>query len=211
MNFSRDRRARSAFTLIELLTVIAIIVVLMGLLFPAITAVKEQAKKTQAKNDLTQIVNAIRAFYTEYGQYPCGAQTGADANDYVAADDNTQNILMDVLRVPSATNGNVTTYNPRQVVFVDAPVAKDPVNPKNGIGGSGRWYDPWGNAYRVKIDNNYNNQLLNPYSANAGFATLNTGVIAWSIGKDKGGAVAGTAAQGDKNTGTYADDVLSWQ
>src|SRR5437879_5325318 len=49
----------SAFTLIELLVVIAIIAILIGLLFPAFRAVQNQAKQTQAKNDLTQIVNAV--------------------------------------------------------------------------------------------------------------------------------------------------------
>jgi len=63
-------QGRHAFTLIELLVVIAIIAVLIGLLFPAFRAVQDQAKKTQAKNDLTQIVNAVNAFYTDYGKYP---------------------------------------------------------------------------------------------------------------------------------------------
>ena len=27
-------------------------------------------QKTQAKNDLTQIVNAVNAYYTDYGKYP---------------------------------------------------------------------------------------------------------------------------------------------
>ena len=74
---SRDRRnalQRShharAFTLIELLVVIAIIAILIGLLFPAFRAVQDQARRTQAKNDLTQIVNAVNAYYTDYGKYP---------------------------------------------------------------------------------------------------------------------------------------------
>ena len=50
--------------------VIAIIAVLIGLLFPAFRAVQDQAKRTQAKNDLTQIVNAVNAYYTDYGKYP---------------------------------------------------------------------------------------------------------------------------------------------
>src|SRR5881628_1243561 len=68
-----------AFTLIELLVVIAIIAILVGLLFPAFKAVQDQAKRTQAKNDLTQIVNAVNAFYTEYGRYPTSATTDASA------------------------------------------------------------------------------------------------------------------------------------
>src|SRR5205814_6419295 len=65
----RSHQAR-AFTLIELLVVIAIIAILIGLLFPAFRAVQDQAKRTQAKNDLTQIVTAVNAYYTEYGKYP---------------------------------------------------------------------------------------------------------------------------------------------
>ena len=33
--------------------------------FPAFKAVQNQARSTQAKNDLTQIVNAVNAFYTD--------------------------------------------------------------------------------------------------------------------------------------------------
>src|SRR5882762_8190385 len=67
----------NAFTLIELLVVIAIIAILIGLLFPAFKAVQNQARQTQAKNDLTQIVNAVNAFYTDYGKYPI-TTSGAD-------------------------------------------------------------------------------------------------------------------------------------
>ncbi len=66
-----------AFTLIELLVVIAIIIILAGLLFPAFQGVQQQARRTQAKNDLTQIVTAVNAFYTEYGKYPINGATEA--------------------------------------------------------------------------------------------------------------------------------------
>ncbi len=49
---------------------IAIIAILMGLLFPAIIAAKNTARKAQAKNDESQIVTAVKMFYTDYGQYP---------------------------------------------------------------------------------------------------------------------------------------------
>ena len=72
MEMNRPRAA--AFTLIELLVVIVIIAVLMGLAFPVFSSIQNQAKKTQAKNDLTQIVTAVNAFYTEYGKYPLPCQ-----------------------------------------------------------------------------------------------------------------------------------------
>ncbi|PYJ68765.1 MAG: hypothetical protein DME75_12365, partial [Verrucomicrobia bacterium] len=40
----QERRSHCAFTLIELLVVIAIIAILIGLLFPAFSAVQNQAK-----------------------------------------------------------------------------------------------------------------------------------------------------------------------
>src|SRR5207244_12604209 len=72
--FHRNALKRShqapAFTLMELLVVIAIIAILIGLLLPAFRAVQNQAKQTQAKYYLTQIVDVVTAFYTDYGRYP---------------------------------------------------------------------------------------------------------------------------------------------
>ena len=197
------QKDQHAFTLIELLVVIAIIAILIGLLFPAFSAVQDQAKRTQAKNDLTQIVNAVNAFYTEYGKYPL---VTADAIYGPAA--NPNNTLFNVLR------GIDTTNNPRQIVFISPPDVKDPGNPRSGIGTAagnlGQYFDPWGTPYVIKIDGNYDNQLANPYLLNAGGTNLTIGVIAWSFGKDGlSGSVPGPAA--DKNAGTADDDVISWQ
>ena len=60
------------------------------------------------------------------------------------------------------------------------------------------------------MDNNYNGTLENPYSSNAGFNPIQQGALAWSVGKDLAGAVAATGG-GDKKTGTFDDDVISWQ
>jgi len=56
------------FTLIELTVVILTIAILMELVFTAGQGALDRARKTQAKNDVTQIVMAINAFYTEYGR-----------------------------------------------------------------------------------------------------------------------------------------------
>ncbi len=202
------RNGARGFTLIELLVVITIIAILMALLFPAFRGVQDQAKRTQAKNDLTQIVTAVNAFYTEYGQYPCDTQFGT-GTDYFAADDDPNNALFDILR-GDPTNGRVQTYNPKAIQFLQPTIAKDPASPRSGIGGNGRFYDPWGDTYRILIDNDYSGSVKNPYSQHAGFDPIQLGVIAWSIGKDAAGATTATSG-GDKNTGTYDDDVISWQ
>ena len=190
------------FTLIELLVVIAIIAVLLGLAFPVFQGVLDRARNVQAKNDVTQIVTAVNAFYTEYGKYPL-----VTADTIISGASTPSNAaLFNVLRGLDATN------NPRQIVFISPPDVKNPANPRSGIGtttGAGQYYDPWGTPYLVEIDGDYDNQIANPYTANAGAAPLRIGVIAWSLGKDKAGATA--AASGDKKTGTYKDDVISWQ
>ena len=204
-----DAKSRGGFTLIELLVVIAIIAILIALLFPAFTGVQDQAKRTQAMNDIAQIVTAVNAFYTEYGQYPCDAQTGNDGADFFADDDNANNTLFDILR-GDPKNGNVQIYNPKAIAFFQPTIAKDLAHPRSGIGGNGKLYDPWGSCYRVRMDNNYSGAVENPYSWNAGFNPIQLGVIAWSIGKDLDGAKIATGGC-DKKMGTCSDDVISWQ
>jgi prepilin-type N-terminal cleavage/methylation domain-containing protein len=203
-NPRRERRSHRAFTLIELLVVIAIIAILVGLLFPAFKAVLNQARQTQAKNDLTQIVNAVNAFYTEYGKYPLATDDSTITNN---AD------LFYTLRAISAGANLNNAVNTRQIVFINPPYVKNDTagNRRSGVSPTdGQYYDPWGTRYVVKIDGNYDNQLANPYSLNAGPTTLAIGVIAWSFGTDgQSGSVPGPAA--DKNAGNAADDVISWQ
>jgi hypothetical protein len=164
----------------------------------------DRSRRAQAKNDLTQLVTAINAFYTEYGQYPVAAQNGADAADYVGANDANEAAVIDTLRVP--TPSSPPTLNPRAIVFLNLLTAKSTTKPVSGVGTTiHAWYDPWGSAYRFKIDNNYNSTLTNPYTANAGTTSLTIGCIGWSLGKDLGGG------SGDKNTTTAKDDVISWQ
>jgi prepilin-type N-terminal cleavage/methylation domain-containing protein len=195
----------SAFTLIELLVVMAIIAILIGLLFPAFRAVQDQAKRTQAKNDLTQIVNAVNAFYTDYGRYPL---VTADTT-YGPAGTTANNPLFNVLRAQDTTN------NPRQIVFINPPYVKAPANPRSGIATQATtingisvaindYVDPWGTPYNVAIDGGYDNQLTNAYAANtgAGPLSLSIGVIAWSWGRDQ--------VQGTTNFNA-SDDVISWQ
>jgi prepilin-type N-terminal cleavage/methylation domain-containing protein len=203
-----DAQRRAAFTLIELLVVISIIVILLGLFFPAFQGVQNQAKKIQAKNDLTQIVTAVNAFYTEYGRYPTTSTA-----DVTLGSSPTNDQLFDVLR-NNTTGGNsstVASLNPRQIVFLSLPDAKDQTNPRNGIKiSNGQFYDPWGIAYDVRIDSDYDNSVPNPYSQNAGSSPLRDGVIAWSFGKDtQSQSLPGPAP--NKNTGTNSDDVISWQ
>src|SRR3954471_12777583 len=66
----RDRHERSAFTLIELLLVMVILVVLAAVVVPKFTGRSEQARLTAAKTDISAIGGAIAQFEGHHGPYP---------------------------------------------------------------------------------------------------------------------------------------------
>src|SRR6266496_6207429 len=167
----QQKRLCRAFTLIELLVVIAIIAILIGLLFPAFRAVQDQAKRTQAKNDLTQIVNAVNAFYTEYGKYPLAAGIMVDTTfGPGGSPTDNENLFRELRACPNPPTGSCLSsaqINTRQIVYVSPPDVKDAASPRSGIGTAagnrGQYFDPWSNNYTVRIDGEYNNQVTNPY------------------------------------------------
>jgi prepilin-type N-terminal cleavage/methylation domain-containing protein len=77
MSVLRNKSPR-AFTLIELLTVIAIIGILAGIIIPTTGAVRTAAKKAQTKSQFAQWTNAFVLYKQEYGYYPTIGTDGTD-------------------------------------------------------------------------------------------------------------------------------------
>ena len=66
----RTDRRRFAFTLIELLLVMVILVVLAAVVVPRFTSRSEQARFTAARTDIANLETALDAFEVDCGRFP---------------------------------------------------------------------------------------------------------------------------------------------
>jgi len=119
----RPFRFRQAFTLVELLVVISIIALLMGVLLPALSRVRRQAKSTVCKNNLRQMALATMLYAQDNDDrlpYAWGVSHNANTNNFQTllipyvlkdkfnADRNTENsdFARNVFRCPTRLKEN---------------------------------------------------------------------------------------------------------
>ena len=174
------KRKLSAFTLIELLIVIVIIAILASVAFPVTALVMEQARKAEAKNEVTNLVNAIKMYELEYGKLPFQAGEGGESDLEM---DTFQDSIISVL-----AGYNVDGLNPRLKPFYEGMTAKnaDASNqkPAGGLFGSDEQLqlaDPQGNEYFITIDSNYDN-IIQDLPGSEG-DDVRTKVAVWTRGK----------------------------
>lgn len=132
------------FSLIEILVVIAIIAILAALLMPAITTVRNNAKKAQAKAQMNAIMTAIKTYESTYGVMPVTSLNWADypASSLAIYYTNYNNLMNALTNVPDGSNS-------RKIRFLDVP---------NNYTSTG-YIDPWTNKYQIYIDTDYNGSL----------------------------------------------------
>jgi prepilin-type N-terminal cleavage/methylation domain-containing protein len=220
----------AAFTLIELLTVIAIIAILMGLLFPVIGSAKDNARRASAAAAVRNIVNACKNYYGDYGKFPpYTAALGGNSSFYSYGDiaagscTVTNENLFDILRAISRNANNNNAMNTRQVKYFEMKIASDVNNPRDGFidgsqfvsGTPGQLMDPWGAQYCVVLDASETGtiDMSSFFSDLAGLQNVvRYSAAAFSMGKDNKRGGTGYQGQLRKPGSTLApDDIVSWQ
>jgi type II secretory pathway pseudopilin PulG len=81
----KSKGKKTAFTIIELLTVMSIIVILIGLLLPSLNMVKRYAKVVTQKNQLRNIDAGLQAFEIDFKEYPDSGALDATKAQYCGA------------------------------------------------------------------------------------------------------------------------------
>ena len=190
--------SRLAFSLIELLVVISIIAILASLIFTGTTGAMLSARKVQDRNDMSQIINAIQLFYTEYGKYPIDSTITSDSQAVFGTGGTPNSTIINVLRCVASG----TTQNPRMIQFIQPKVQDVPttVATKACVNkSSGNWYDPWGTQYIIFIDADYAGDI-NTTAVSGSTAQVGVGV-----------ASVGYASVKNPGAPDKTNYLLSWQ
>lgn len=137
-------REVAAFTLIELLIVIAIIAILAGLGFGAVGGALQSAKKAEVRSMANQIKLALTSYYSEYGIFPTALTTTDSA----------------FLQAMTGSSAVPTIPNRRGIRFLEVPSkftnSSGIVTPKGYDNRTGQI------NFKVVVDSDYNGKIQLP-------------------------------------------------
>lgn len=217
------------FTLVELLVVVGIVVILAGLVLPAVIGGAQQGRITQAKSDMKAIQMALaqmdqtygRILKVESGKVKFAKKSGEEEvnekdngsstipTKYVKIDTEVayDSLMGELTANARFSDGSTITYkyNPRKIKFLETNSNFDAsIDYNAGSNQKNLWRDPWGNRYIVLINTDGNDRIVRPDDSNK-YIMGKTAVYSWGPnGEDNSGknAVEG----GDK----LDDDIATW-
>lgn len=179
---SKRTKGRVGFTLVELLTVMAIIAVLAGLVLSTAGYVQQKAARSRAEAEIKAMEAALENYKGDNGDYPrtaTGTGLGINTATAVTAASNAQRVLYQAL----TGDGNSAL-----VAGGAASTGKIGVNGKayfeprkemlSGTGATTILADPWGAAYNYAIADPGGTNAFNPGAFDLwslGGATISSG------------------------------------
>ena len=182
---------RHAFTLMELLVVIGILLLLMGMLFPALNMVRNQARKTVTLQHVILLGNACEAYHVTFRRFP--AEQGVTWTGITPAWDATMPIEHRE-GISTAISGNVSGLADLLIRNADLQLPGEALAKTGPIAGLSRLVDGWGQPLRYqRIDEMAPGALANraqfwtartPAPALAGLPGKREGFIIYSVGQN---------------------------
>jgi len=223
-----------AFTLIELITVIAVITILMSLLYPVLMMARETARRSKASMATKQIVTSCKNYANDYGKYPPipaalvdGSDSGRGESSYYSYGDtqtgkckvdNSQ--LFDVLRGIARGPNAADELNKRKQSYFEDNKATDANNPREGFADGkdfaselqGQLFDPWGKQYCIVLDADGDNMLkLDGFFQDA-TDPIRSSAAVFSMAKNN--EIGGKGYQGrlrKERSKEAPEDIISWE
>ena len=165
---------RCHFTLVELLTVIAVIAILAGIAIPVVVGMQSKGREAAARADMSAIKLALTQFKSDYSIFPV-APSASDTLMRAAFNKDTSGkcdtdidaMIAELTTFNTEPKSGTTdpepktsfTYNKKKRKYLDAPAK--PMTPNPAVTGSAVFskLDPWGRRYNIALDTNYDKKL----------------------------------------------------
>ena len=215
------------FTLVEMLTVVAIIGILAGIIIPTVIIAQNRGRETQAKTDISSIMTAIKQVKTDYnGKILAGSDytinkeiKAGESSGICTINGNKTDTFIAELSVPknSALDQTPKTrINKRRKTYLTPKSQFDPTKDYNTAANKEALYrDPWGNQLTIHIKvKDIDDGLIIPGTTK----TIATDVAIYSCGPngdDDNGCNSALDAcihssESSKSKHKNHDDIASW-
>lgn len=150
-----QRSSRSGFSVMELVAAVAILVILAGVLVPAVGTQMSKAREARASTDMNMVAEAFNAYHGDTGTWPSNATFNPN-----------RNVGQELMGFPCLYS-NVFDHEGWSGPYLNEGYKVDDATMNIAIAGSGDGgglRDPWGNNYRVyyvaRNDSNGNGALF---------------------------------------------------